>query len=136
MLSFGKTGSVAVAAMSYLAQVHGKRAATAVEIAGVRGYSAAHVSKVLTQLSVAGLVEGRRGPRGGYRLAREPGSISLGEIIGQFEQHRNRILCPFGKGWCGNREPCPLHEEMVALQEHNQGTLRGMTLDAFTEEEG
>ena len=67
MLSYGKTSGVAVAVTSLLAQRYGKGVTGSREIARERGFAAAQVAKVLTQLADAGLVEGRRGQGGGYR---------------------------------------------------------------------
>lgn len=134
MIAFGKTSGVAVAAMSYLAEHRGGPPVTSAEVGRARGYSAAHVAKVLSRLSSAGLVDGARGPRGGYRLARPAGAISLAEVIEPFEGSRQNIVCPFGPNWCGVREPCPLHDQMVTLHENNRRALEKMTLDVFCHE--
>lgn len=42
---------------------------------------APYLEKLLIQLRRAGLVESVRGARGGYRLAKAPGQISLGQIL-------------------------------------------------------
>ncbi len=134
MITFGKTSGVAVAAMSCLAAHFGKASLSSSEIAAARRLTPAHVAKVMTQLSAAGLVRGVRGPSGGYRLARAPAEISLADIVGLFEQSRSNILCPFGADWCGKKDPCPLHDRMVALHESNRAALAAMTLDAFCHE--
>ena len=40
-----------------------------------------YLENLLTSLVKAGLVQTKRGPLGGYKLAKEPGSISIAEII-------------------------------------------------------
>jgi len=134
MITFGKTSGVAVAAMSCLAEHFGKDSLSSSEIALARRLTTAHVAKVMTQLSAAGLVKGVRGPSGGYQLARPPADISLADIVGLFEHNRSNILCPFGADWCGKKDPCPLHDQMVALHENNRAALAAMTLDAFCHE--
>lgn len=137
MLTFGKTGSVAVAAMSYLAELSSSgKAASAAGMAKARGLPVAHVSKVMGRLSAAGLVVGEKGPGGGYRLARPPREISVLDILSIFDQSRLPILCPFGPNWCGLENPCPWHDRMVALQEENKRAMGTMTLDAFVGREG
>lgn len=42
---------------------------------------APYLEKLLIELRRAGLVESIRGAQGGYRLARSPGQISLGQIL-------------------------------------------------------
>jgi len=51
------------------------------DIAGREGLSVAYVEKILWTLSRSGLVESVRGPKGGYRLTRPCGEISLGEVM-------------------------------------------------------
>ncbi|MBM3646213.1 MAG: Rrf2 family transcriptional regulator [Alphaproteobacteria bacterium] len=40
-----------------------------------------YLEQVLQHLVRAGILSGKRGPRGGYRLGREEGQITLGEIV-------------------------------------------------------
>jgi Rrf2 family protein len=41
-----------------------------------------YLVQILLQLKAAGLVQSARGSSGGYRLARDPASISLGQVLG------------------------------------------------------
>ncbi|MDE2227503.1 MAG: Rrf2 family transcriptional regulator [Alphaproteobacteria bacterium] len=51
------------------------------EITRRQGIPRRYLEQVLQQLVRAGILGGVRGPRGGYRLARERRRISLGEIV-------------------------------------------------------
>jgi len=51
------------------------------EITRRQGIPRRYLEQVLQQLVRAGVLAGVRGPRGGYRLARERRRISLGEIV-------------------------------------------------------
>jgi Rrf2 family transcriptional regulator, iron-sulfur cluster assembly transcription factor len=51
------------------------------DIAEREGLSVAYVEKILWTLSHSGIVESVRGPKGGYRLTRPCGEISLGEVM-------------------------------------------------------
>jgi Rrf2 family nitric oxide-sensitive transcriptional repressor len=55
--------------------------ATIGEIAGAYGISRNHLTKIIHELSQAGLIGTTRGRSGGARLARPPGEISVGEIV-------------------------------------------------------
>lgn len=50
-------------------------------IAQRQNLPAPYLEKLLIQLRQAGLVESVRGSKGGYRLAKAPGQISLGQIL-------------------------------------------------------
>lgn len=57
------------------------RATQAKDVAQRQGIPLRYLEQVLQDLRRAGLVEGKRGPRGGYRLARAPDSIKLGDAV-------------------------------------------------------
>ena len=101
------------------------------DVARARDLPQPLVAKLLTTLSAAGLVNGTRGPGGGYWLARSPETISLADIAARFERENEGILCPFGPNWCGNGEPCPLHDQIVGFNEQWDAYLRDTTLGVF-----
>ena len=55
------------------------------EIAVAHGISPQFLVQILLQLKAAGLVASARGATGGYRLVREPGELSLGEVMSVME---------------------------------------------------
>ncbi len=132
MIRYGKSTQNAIAAMSRLAEVHdGGLRLSSHDIAKTRGIPQTLAAKLLTQLSQAGLVSGAPGPRGGYALAKEPAEISLLDITVVFERTDDQITCPFGPGWCGNNEPCPIHNRLVELDKQTEQFLGTTTLDSF-----
>src|SRR5260370_7137434 len=55
-----------------------------------------YLEQVLQHLVRAGILNGKRGPRGGYRLGRDRGRITLGEVVRgvrklEAESQRNRM---------------------------------------------
>jgi Rrf2 family protein len=51
------------------------------DIAARQEISADYVAQLFRRLRAAGLVEGVKGPGGGYRLAREAAAISAGDVV-------------------------------------------------------
>ncbi|WP_353566710.1 RrF2 family transcriptional regulator [Haloferula sargassicola] len=122
----------AVASMSALAEKHpGGESLSSQQIADSRNLTKPLVAKVLTVLSQAGFVTGTRGPGGGYRLARDPAEITVLEVVALFEGHKETSACPFGPGWCGVGDPCPLHHILADISENAAATLRGVSFAAF-----
>lgn len=138
MIRCGKTAQTAIAAASLLAERYdgGETALSSLEIARRRNLSAPLVAKLLSTLSTAGLVDGFRGPGGGYWLARPPSEISLKDIVEVFEKEQEMIMCPFGPGWCGNNAPCPMHETLSALDGQWTRYLNETNLAIFQKPEG
>jgi Rrf2 family protein len=78
---------------------------------------------VLQQLAGAGLVEGRRGVGGGYRLARPSSEINMLDIIRSVGRLHRITTCPLGLASHGSNL-CPLHRRM--------DEAAGMLIDRFT----
>ncbi|NNF42167.1 MAG: Rrf2 family transcriptional regulator [Phycisphaerales bacterium] len=104
--------------MSRLAEVYdgGTTLLSAAEIAESRGLQKPFVAKLLSTLSTAGLVNGTRGPGGGFTLARDPRKITLQDVFVLFEREDESLACPFGGGVCGVGDPCPLHDKLVNVK--------------------
>lgn len=130
MFIYGKTAANAIAIMSYLAGNPGQRAGSG-EIGEARAISQALTAKLLTQLAAAGFVKGQPGPGGGYTLGKNPREINLLQIISLFEQTETPSLCPFGHNWCGNGDPCPLHDTILKMLEQNRRFLEDTRLSIF-----
>jgi Rrf2 family protein len=128
-----KATQLSIAAMSALAEVHGTSVPTltATQIAKRRGIPSPFVAKIMTTLSLRGLVTGTRGPRGGYRLARPPESISLLEIASSF-QRLHEAECPLGRSHvCSNTTACALHHPLQNLHDTFRRFLADTTLAGF-----
>lgn len=54
-------------------------------IADLQGIPSPFLVQILLQLKSAGIVESTRGAAGGYRLARDPATLSLGEVVAIME---------------------------------------------------
>ena len=71
----------AVRALVFLAALPGGRLLASHDIARPAGIPAGYGLKVLGPLADAGLLRSRKGPGGGYRLARPAGEIALLEVV-------------------------------------------------------
>lgn len=74
-------GRYAVTAMMDLAIHQGRGPVTLADISHVQGISLSYLEQLFARLRKGGLVEGVRGPGGGYRLARPASEITVAEII-------------------------------------------------------
>lgn len=61
------------------------RLVTIRDIADFHGIAKNHLTKVVHQLGVLGIVETVRGRNGGLRLRKEPGAINIGELVRKTE---------------------------------------------------
>lgn len=76
------------------------------------------LAKLLQRLAKNGYLESRKGPGGGFKLARRPETIDLYEVVEIFEGPEPLSECVFdGKECSSKEEPCPLHEEWSEIRD-------------------
>ena len=78
------------------------------DIANEMNIPAQFLHKVMPRLVKAGLVRSRRGARGGYRLAKQPGEISLLQIVQAIDGPIYINRCLFDHEDCTMDEYCPI----------------------------
>jgi Rrf2 family transcriptional regulator, iron-sulfur cluster assembly transcription factor len=81
MLRLGKKLLFAIEAVLDIAYNAGNLPVQSSEITRRQGIPRRYLEQVLQQLVRDGVLQGVRGPRGGYRLARERRRISVGDIV-------------------------------------------------------
>lgn len=130
--SYGKTSSNAIAVASLLAERwHDGGRTSSLDAALVRKISRPLAAKLMVQMSQAGLVTGTPGPHGGYSLAKHPSEIVLSEIVALFQKSDMEDRCPYGPGWCGHNEPCPLHDKLAEIDRSYLALMENTTLEVF-----
>ncbi len=98
----------AVRAVLYLTRLgSGNRAATS-QIAEEQHIPPSFLAKIISQLSIAGLLNTSRGARGGVTLARQPENISLLEVVEAIDGPIRLNECAHADGMCAFADECPL----------------------------
>jgi Rrf2 family protein len=114
----------AVRAVLHLAQMKdGGRAATST-VAKEQRIPPSFLAKIISQLSIAGLLHTSRGARGGVTLAREPKDISLLEVIEAIDGPIQLNECVAADGICTFDENCPIKSVWCQAQEDLVSRLR------------
>jgi len=134
MTPYGKAAQTAIAAVSRLAEVYDPEKRIKLnssDIAEKRHLPQPVVAKILTNLSLAGIVNGSPGPGGGYWLSRPPGEVSLYDVVSQFERVDDNVSCPFGPDYCGHGPHCPMHFDLVRIREQLVEFLKTTTFSRF-----
>lgn len=72
---------------------------------------AAYISKILKDLVEAGIVTSRRGPNGGFALARDPQAITVLEVVNAADPIQRIRTCPLGIPTHGSNL-CLLHKKL------------------------
>lgn len=113
-----QTSRYAVRAATFLAGRWGEaRSIPVAEIADALGVPRNYLSKILHQLARQGICTSERGPKGGFRLARAPDTISLAAVVEPVEPDYAERRCLLGQPICSDDEPCSAHERWQELAE-------------------
>ena len=117
--------------MCVLAQRYGQGPVTLDSICAERDLPKQYLTKIFSSLSRAGLVNPIRGKRGGYLLSREPGQVSLLQIIEAVQGPIALNFCTQDPPQC-DRDNCPLRSMWQEMQEQVVETLSQTTLEKTT----
>jgi Rrf2 family protein len=123
-----KTGLHAVRAMLALARLPEGAFAGAASVARAIGAPPNYLGKLLQVLAREGLVCSQKGLGGGFRLARDPGAISLLDVVEPIEQISRWSGCILGRPECSDSAPCALHEGYKQVRNAYLRLLRDTTL--------
>ncbi len=131
-MEISKASAVAIHGLAYIADAPDQAPLDVKEIADGLGMPQGYLAKTLQTLSRNQLVYSRRGPKGGYQLARRPHDISLLDIIEAVEGPVPARRCEFHPGeHCRLFERCKIRKQLESLREQTRELYRGVTLDAF-----
>ena len=125
-------GRYAVTAMMDLAMHYGQGPVTLADISENQGISLSYLEQLFARLKKNSLVEGLRGPGGGYRLSRHPDAISVADVITAIGEGIDATLCEGGED-CQDGEQCLTHELWSRLGQEIYDFLNGITLASFLE---
>jgi Rrf2 family iron-sulfur cluster assembly transcriptional regulator len=120
-------GRYAVTAMLDLALHYDQGAVTLADIARRQGISLSYLEQLFARLRRHGLVDSIRGPGGGYNLAKEPGQISVAQIIVVINENIDTTRCG-GDRTCDDDETCLTHSLWAKLSDQIYEFLNGITL--------
>jgi FeS assembly SUF system regulator len=102
---------------------------TAPCLAHCTGIAEPTVAKVLKTLAQAGLVEGLRGARGGYRLGRPLAQMTLSDVILAVDGPIALTACVDGaSGGCETEATCPVRGRWDPVNDAVRGALSAITL--------
>ena len=130
VIQISEASNLAIHALGYLSHFRDGDLRSTAEIARVLRVSEAHLGKVLQRLAKFGLVSSTRGARGGFRLARDPGDVSLLEIIELLDGPITGEECLLGKPVCQHGK-CILSGLLSAVHGLVRKHLQKTTLKQF-----
>ena len=114
----------ALRAMIYLAKLEPNQRAATSHIAEVQHIPPSFLAKIISQLSIAGLIHTSRGARGGVSMARAPEDISILEVVEAIDGPIALNECTSASGNCQFGEDCPMRPIWCDTQDELIDRLR------------
>lgn len=116
-LELTRRGDYAVRAMLALGQHSGNDWLSVPAVSAAMAIPERFLPRVMADLVDAGLVVGRRGRTGGYRLAKPAAAITLLDIITAAEPDPDPRKCILRGGPCGLDGRCAVHDAFTGARE-------------------
>jgi Rrf2 family protein len=121
----------ALRAMVYLARLKPTTRAATSRIADEQRIPPSFLAKIISQLSIAGLIHTSRGARGGVSLAHPPDEISLLQVVEAIDGPIALNQCTEDPSACPLGEDCPLRPLWCETQVELVNRLRSTCFDQF-----
>ncbi len=123
----------AVRAVLYLARLGNTERAATSTVAEEQRIPPSFLAKIISQLSIAGLLHTSRGARGGVTLARDPRDITLLEVIEAIDGPIQLNECVGEDAECTFDGECPLRSVWCDAQEMLVKRLKGTNFHQLLE---
>ncbi|MEO1981793.1 MAG: Rrf2 family transcriptional regulator [Fuerstiella sp.] len=131
---FSQTAEYALRAVVFLGNQIGHPCTTA-ELAGEIAAPPDYLAKVMQGLSRVGIVQSQRGLHGGFKLALDPGELTILDVVNAVDAFHRVDSCPLGRPG-HNSGLCPLHRRIDNVMAVAEKTLHDTTIQEVLQEPG
>ncbi|MDX9993401.1 MAG: Rrf2 family transcriptional regulator [Anaerolineales bacterium] len=121
----------AIRAVLYISKLEENQRAATSQIAKEQRIPPSFLAKIISQLSIAGLLQTSRGARGGVTLARSPQKITLLDVVEAIDGPIALNECVHDENACSFGDECPLRSIWCDAQEDLVKRLRDTNFAQF-----
>jgi len=133
LLKITRQTDYAVVLLTRFAQESRGRIHNARDLSGETGVPLPTCSKILKLLARQELLVSQRGVKGGYRLARDPSTITIAQVVAAMEGPVAITECvEAAPGDCDKESWCPVRSNWQVINAAVQAALDGVTLERMT----
>jgi Rrf2 family protein len=127
-------GKYGLKALAHLATLDAGKTTQAVDIAKANNIPKKFLDTILADLRNAGIVQSRKGPGGGYKLARAASEIKLGQVIRTIDGPLAPLACASRTAYqpcsdCKSIKKCTVRLMMTKVRDAMSDVLDRMTLE-------
>jgi len=121
----------AIRAVLYVARLSDNERAATSQIAKEQKIPPSFLAKIISQLSIAGLLQTSRGARGGVTLAKNPADISLLDVVEAIDGPIALNECVHDDGACNFSGDCPMRSIWCEAQTDLVNKLKSTNFAQF-----
>jgi Rrf2 family protein len=121
----------AIRAVLYISKLNANQRAATSQIAKEQRIPPSFLAKIISQLSIAGLLQTSRGARGGVTLAKSPEEVSLLDVVEAIDGPITLNECVHDDGTCNFGEDCPLRPIWCEAQQDLVNRLKRTNFAQF-----
>jgi Rrf2 family protein len=121
----------ALRAMLYLTKLSPNERAATSQIAEVQNIPPSFLAKIISQLSIAGLIHTSRGARGGVSLARQPEDVSILDVVEAIDGPIALNECTDDPSTCPFGDDCPIRSLWCEAQSELVVRLKNTSFAQF-----
>jgi Rrf2 family protein len=134
-------GKYSLKALAYLAALAPEATMQAIDIAEANDIPKKFLDAILGELRNAGIVHSRKGPGGGYRLARAPADIKIGRVIRTIDGPLAPIACASRTAYqpcrdCRDVKACAVRLTMTRVRDAMADVLDRVSLADMVADNG
>ena len=128
-MKLSKKGEYALMAMIVLSMHYGKDTLQTKEIAEQENIPVKFLEQILLELKKAGILESKRGSRGGYKMIKDPEDVSLAYVIRIIDGPLAPINCvsQMAHVKCPREKTCGLYKTMLDVRNAISDILEGVS---------
>jgi Rrf2 family protein len=136
-----KKGKYGLKALVHLAQLPPGQTAFVLDIATKNNISKKFLDAILLELRNTGILRSKKGPGGGYALARPSSEIMIGQVVRTLDGPLAPIRCASRTAYepcddCTSTENCQVRLSMIEVRDAIAAVLDTMSLEDFARKKG
>ena len=121
----------AIRAVLYIAKLKPNERASTSNIAKEQHIPSSFLAKIISQLSISGLLHTSRGAKGGVTLAKKPSEITLLDVVESIDGPIALNECSTPEGNCSLSDGCPIKSVWCDAQEELVYRLKNTNFSTF-----
>jgi len=128
MLRLSKKSDYGLIALKHIASQKDGRVVNAREISEEYNLPPDLLAKVLQKLARSGILDSQFGSAGGYRLSRDPASVSLMDVVRAVDGPTDFLACRRGRKNCHLVPRCTVRKKLSTVGKRVNELLASLTL--------